>query len=308
MKKNEYKSDVLPAIHSSNLLPLKNHYKEKINTKLRKESTSFSLREIFLAGRISPLYSFEIKASATVEALMILPCVFMFMMAFAWIIDAFSIYARVDSIISENGCKCVEGSYAYEVIKNDFELENRLSDIVSSILLSEGIIKEEIKKRGMEERLNNLIVMCNITEEDIEIVVTYMLTPYIKIPGYKGLNLKNVFYSRVYSGAKKPEINEEYVYVAKDSEVYHTNDACKVLKLTVESISLEEIEERRSKDGSKYYPCTKCKGTNSEEKVYITPYGTRYHTSKECRELKRNVIKVPKSTVGGKRKCYFCGQ
>lgn len=45
---------------------------------------------------------------------------------------------------------------------------------------------------------------------------------------------------------------------------------------------------------------------NMGTSIYYTLYGTRYHSSRNCTELKRNIQKVSKDSVSDRRLCEKC--
>ena len=100
--------------------------------------------------------------------------------------------------------------------------------------------------------------------------------------------------------------DEKMVFVTPSGEVYHTDYGCTYLHMNVSAVDQKEVRNCRNEEGSKYYACMKCK-SNSGGSVYITSYGNRYHSSIMCSELKRTILTVPLSKVGGRRACAKCG-
>uniref|UniRef100_UPI00402B02F2 hypothetical protein n=1 Tax=[Lactobacillus] rogosae TaxID=706562 RepID=UPI00402B02F2 len=62
----------------------------------------------------------------------------------------------------------------------------------------------------------------------------------------------------------------------------------------------------RNASGAKYYSCEHCGQTKDTTSIYYTLYGTRYHSSRNCTELKRNIQKVSKDSVSDRRLCEKC--
>ena len=101
---------------------------------------------------------------------------------------------------------------------------------------------------------------------------------------------------------------EELVYVTPRGTVYHRNRNCTYLRLSVRTLSSGSLDTARNLSGGKYVPCEYCiKGHTVPSSVYITDYGTGYHSSRECQGLKRTIMAVPLSKVEGLRRCYRCG-
>ena len=59
--------------------------------------------------------------------------------------------------------------------------------------------------------------------------------------------------------------------------------------------------------GKSYQACELCGKNNFVSAVYITSYGTKFHTTINCSGLKRTVKSVPLSEVEGKGACSKCG-
>lgn len=102
-----------------------------------------------------------------------------------------------------------------------------------------------------------------------------------------------------------------YVYVAKNGTVYHNVVHCTYLHLGIQDVSAGELETVRNRSGGIYKPCESCmKGSQAVEgmRLYITPYGDRYHRTDDCSGLRRTVRKVEKSEVGAMPPCSKCGK
>ncbi len=98
-----------------------------------------------------------------------------------------------------------------------------------------------------------------------------------------------------YTG-RSPEDNRsvpsdaEYVYVAENGVVYHTDRNCTYISLHPSVSSLPAAQ----KEG--YAACRYC-GANASGTVFITAEGEAYHSSPYCSRLKRTVYRRKKSEV-----------
>lgn len=99
---------------------------------------------------------------------------------------------------------------------------------------------------------------------------------------------------------------EKLVYVTKTGKAYHGSRDCAYLDLSIRTVSLEEVESSRNKNGSKYVRCGSCCKKKSGKTCYITDYGTCYHVSLECRGLKRTVYVISMDKVGKRHPCKKC--
>lgn len=102
------------------------------------------------------------------------------------------------------------------------------------------------------------------------------------------------------------EEEEGYVYLADNSKVCHLNPECTYLRIKIRTVTLEEAADLRNQSGEIYYPCEACVGHSTENPVYITSYGTRYHRLKSCSKIERNIRKVSRSKVGNMPVCSKC--
>ena len=98
------------------------------------------------------------------------------------------------------------------------------------------------------------------------------------------------------------------VYITETGSVYHTYSDCTYLNPSLVRVLTKDISNRRNLSGGKYKKCEYCfkKGHISKSYVYITDYGDRYHLSKKCSGIKRNIKKVRKSETGGMPECNKC--
>lgn len=106
------------------------------------------------------------------------------------------------------------------------------------------------------------------------------------------------------------ETNEKIVYVAVNGQVYHLDRECTYLRTRVRTVMVGQAAALRNQSGGKYYPCESCcqgKEPAAGTQVYITSFGDRYHTGKNCPRIKRTVRQLPLSEVGGLPACSKCG-
>ena len=125
-------------------------------------------------------------------------------------------------------------------------------------------------------------------------------------------NHVNVHVFNGYSGDDPAAIKqrEEYVYITKDSEVYHRRRDCRHLKVSIRAVSGSRVSGERNTEGGRFYRCRYCsRGIPADYggTVYVTDYGRLYHTRINCPDLKRTVSVIPLSQAGGRRPCKDCG-
>lgn len=111
------------------------------------------------------------------------------------------------------------------------------------------------------------------------------------------------------SMASAAETEGEYVYIAENGRVYHSDKGCIYLNPGIQSMRYNRVESCRNRSGGKYGTCKICcKEAKITEKtvVYITPYGDSFHLDKACSGLKRTIRKVLLSEIGKMPPCSKC--
>lgn len=99
----------------------------------------------------------------------------------------------------------------------------------------------------------------------------------------------------------------EYVYMTTTGTVYHRNRNCSHIRLQIKRASADEIDELRNRNGARYKRCESCHPRTSDERLYITLDGDRYHNTLSCSGLRRNIRKVKLSEIIGVPPCSRCG-
>jgi len=285
--------------------------RERTNIKIiKKDFLSRTSKAKTLLKRTFPLFSAkkQANASATVEALLVIPPFFLLITSVIWILALFYFHSYVGNIINNEGYKIVSYSYAAGKVTDLLGTEDsNLGEAVGSLVISEGYIKRIIKDSEVSNFLTD--ITCTLShidmDSEVSIVVKYRVRPFISIPGFSGFILTNKFYSKTYSGYSVSSEDRNKVYITSNSAVYHTDSDCRALKLSIEKINLRNISKKRNRDGSRYYACKKCYVKGSSE-VFVTPYGIKYHSNENCSDLKLTVYTVWDTEIKGRRKCYFC--
>lgn len=140
--------------------------------------------------------------------------------------------------------------------------------------------------------------------------ITLRADYFIKLPvavfSVRGLSISQCSSSHKWIGDCEDGQQEDYVYVTKHGTVYHRSRSCHYLDLSIKNVSATSVNALRNKDAHKYYACAECEG-GSGGIVYITDYGTSYHTSLSCSGLKRTIYLIPLSEADGKAPCSKCG-
>lgn len=251
----------------------------------------------------------RLPGSATVEAACIVPLLIFFFISFIWMLDLFTLHAKVGNIVTCIGREMTAYSYPYQCFLEGSQGEdNSLVAAAIKIGFTEAGVRKKIRELPESDRIEDLTLLLSDLDEsdEIDIVATYYVRPYLEIPGLKGVILTNHFHSAAFTGYERTENAGEMVYITRTGTVYHTSLDCQALKVTILSVPFSGVEERRNEEGASYYPCELCASQGTGTSVYITPYGNRYHFLRECSALKTDVFEVPLSDVSDRRKCKFC--
>ena len=100
----------------------------------------------------------------------------------------------------------------------------------------------------------------------------------------------------------------DVAYVTENGTVYHLDKDCIYITTRFYGTDLNGIEDLRNKSGGKYYPCERCDDTPAGTVVYISDYGTVYHTHNDCPAMIRNVREMPLSAAAESyAPCSKCG-
>ena len=271
------------------------------------------------------------KASLTLEAALSFPLFLFFVIAMSWFLIILSLQSDIQMSMEETARDIGKKAYLAE---NTASLSSGSTDGDTKGLLSAGInsltIKTWMLKDGLREKIDRSKIRGGtggfyVYHSDydrkkgiLDIVVNYTYEiPFL--PDSLG-NIRFVQRSRSHvwtgkrlrdsalAGKEKGESDGKTVYVTPYGTVYHLSTSCHYLDLSVHAVSGAEVEGLRNKDGGKYYQCSDCaKGAAAGGVVYITDYGTNWHSDLHCSGLKRTIEKIDISEVGKRHLCPMCG-
>lgn len=257
----------------------------------------------------------SVSASLTLEAACTLPLFLCAVLAVLYFTDAAVLQVRLLNGIREAGRQMAVAAAAGDLAGRAEGESLGLSGTV----LSAAYAKSAVKKAAgtLPERVMGgditLLGSTFLEDEMIDLRVSGRLkipVPFFSVPGIR-------YWQRGYvrawtgraSGAAGGEdgAGEEdtAVYVTATGSVYHLDENCTHIRLSIRQVGLDQAKALRSLDGSKYYACACYEG---EGAVYITSDGNRYHGTLECSRLKRSVRKVNMDEVQDMRACSKCGK
>lgn len=242
------------------------------------------------------------KASLLVEAAFVLPLVFFFLISLISWFPFFSVHAELQEKMENRSAQWAAlaavaeeteipwlGAAEAEMLSlrqtwnkkagiQDIQLVQAKQDRESGILDTAWIIREHLA--GMPGKLGT-----------ITIVQRSMRRMWC------GQSLKDVNAS---------EAGADWVYITEHGEVYHRYRNCTYLNVELQYCTMEEVQNLRNPDGSRYYACEVCHPSEKEYGVYVAVYGTRYHCTSACSSIQRLVRRVPLEQAAGRRPCSKC--
>ncbi len=144
----------------------------------------------------------------------------------------------------------------------------------------------------------------------IDVRVNYQMTFPVGLLGKYSYDVSQRARCRKWVGYDKAEdtVDSAYVFITEKGEVYHTNYHCTYLNPSVRRIHSSDLKSERNVGGEKYAPCKRCsRGKSPESFIFVTDYGTSWHSDVTCTEIKHNIKKVPLEEVKDKmRPCSKC--
>lgn len=241
-------------------------------------------------------------AILTIEASVVLPLFLMAVVLVLSISSAIYISEKIDCCIyeeAENISLLKLNATDYGVSGIEANTKYKLGDK----LLNNGMIKDG--EHGLDFSDTDLS-----DDEIVELSVKYTIVFPFDAFGILQLPLENRIIMHNASGYKKGlngYESDDYVYMTTTGSVYHRSRECSHIKLSIKKIASNELPDVRNDNGKKYKQCSTCKPKASDELLYITKDGDKYHRTLACSGLKRIVKRVKLSQIGSIPPCSKCG-
>lgn len=282
-KKNKKESRFLPKCASS----------------LIKQKT---IKNLKVRGKDVPSCT-SIDGSYTLEAAVIIPLFVGFMVSLLIFFRVMQVQTEVQEALS----------YASRMTAVECcELNNKGGNLATS----EALFRKEVAKYSPVKQFVRhgtagiSLISSKFDGDYIHLKAKYEVKLPIGFFGKTGINICQSSISRKWTGKNIADsgTSDPYVYYTDTGTVYHTTASCRYLDLTVRAENYANVGGLRNLGGAKYYACS-CvvAGISGNATVYVTDYGTNYHSSMNCHGLKRTVHMVKLSEVGGKPACSKCG-
>ena len=182
------------------------------------------------------------------------------------------------------------------------------------LLSAEGLMISKLKDN---EQVENYVqggaagislLKSDFSGENVELRAEYAIKLPFNFFEISEYSVSQTSLSRKWIGQTSGSETGSYVYITDFGSVYHKSKSCSYLDLSINSVNISDIAPFRNKSGAKYSACSKCVAKNmADSKVYITDYGTLYHSDISCSALKRTIHIVKLSEVDGMSACSKCG-
>lgn len=239
-----------------------------------------------------------IKASATVEAALVMPLYIYAVMAVTYMMQIYQIRLEVDAALYNalreqnkyNYLNYVQKEKQNDEIINEKDI-NINDTIVGSLSLHSVLIKnlgsEYAKEHNIKGGNSGIKIICySYDSSTIQAAAEYSVKNPFDIFGIGYIKVVQEFTYEVWLGEKyagdygKDKDNTDSVFITRTGTVYHKTRNCPALNIDVKMVDFSQINNYRNKNGSIYYPCSKCKKYNNKnessyEYVYVTDYGVR---------------------------------
>lgn len=257
------------------------------------------------SGRVSLSASEKkcIKGSITVEASIAVPVFFLAVVTVLYLLEMMAVHTAVRNGLQYAGKKAATESCMTQVLLPS-KIEQDVTEAIGAGRLNQSII--EGGSGGIHCHKSRMSVRTGIGQLTAE----YQVRIPVPMFGIAPVKCNETMKIKTWSGYEKEGLTdqgEETVYITETGTVYHKNLKCPYLDLSVRMVSGSSVTGLRNESGGKYYPCERC-GKKNSTGVFITGYGDRYHSERNCSGLKRTVQAVPLSEAAGKGACSKCGQ
>lgn len=258
--------------------------------------------------RMSWCTSLRPKGSMTVEAALVFPLFLFGLTALLYLFVLLRVQTEIGRAITDAGRELSQDAGFIEGMDNP---------ILAGVRGGQKVREYISKRPGIEvirQGLSGISTMGTTWNEEDSILTLRVSYQVILPPGLSWFHPIYITQTKTVRGwigfGKRQSFlddqGEEVVYVTDHGVVYHRRLNCRHLKLSIQQVSIGEVEIMRNGGGGKYTPCERCWKDGSQV-VYVTKDGNRYHESLNCSGLVRGIRTILISETGGLPPCSVCG-
>lgn len=245
-----------------------------------------------------------LDASMTVEAAVVLPLFVFLGLAVLAPMQWLNTQRKIQTV-TEQFCEDLS-QYAYET-----EYRNSFSDTAAGLWLYGNVYPYANSVRIIKSEVSN---EC----EDIQFELEYREKIPFFLEGISDVSMRVAAKRRCWIGLGGKltgehtdeaglEMEREMVYVTPEGQRYHRYRDCRYLSNMCKAISLRELETVRNMDGKIFYSCDFCvREQGTQDTVYITDWGIRYHNDRSCASMSLYYRKVMLEDVAYMGECSVC--
>ncbi len=248
----------------------------------------------------------------TIEAAVVLPLFLFFLLHLGCAVELIRLHGRIQLSLWEI---CSEAA-VYGCMREDAK---------AASLFNGAYISSQLVRLTGEEYLDQAPVMGGAagvsvwdnnllsSGDEMDVWAYYTASPWGKYAAFASFTMTNRFFGHIWTGYEIPDDPAaaqeqlDIVYMTENGSVYHKDRKCTHLVLSIRQVTPDVAKSAKNNSGSGYTPCEKCRPDPTDTPLYITEEGDRYHSSKDCPGLKRNVFSVLKSRVRDVKACSRCG-
>ncbi len=280
-------------------------------------------------GEKASVFTSFIPGSFTVEASVVMTVFILSMYGFLYLFLVLRMQVAIQEAAEQAAQTAAKYAYTKECLTEGMQPDQEWTEEAGEVLLwgiQTGILRQSIIDTVSEEYPDGACIKggndgiqlleSRILEEDgmVDVVIRYDVEIPIGFPGMTRFQFVQRSRKRGWVGRPRQdgeegeEKTEEWVYVAETGSVYHLYEDCTHIRLSIQDVDYNQVEQCRNENGGKYKPCEKCcREGKTGARVYISKDGDRYHGTLGCSGLKRRVKKVPKNEAEtGMRLCSRC--
>lgn len=253
------------------------------------------------------------KGSLTAECAFVLPLFFLAIVIFVSLLDLYRLHILIQTTLCE-GAKEL-GMYAYCTENDSGSPVGTVTDAVC-IAYGTGKVRESLEGEnllGIQGGINGVFLLgSGFSNGTVTLKASFLYSGPGGLFSFFPIKIQILGQAQAwagYNGSLFPSSSaEELVYITEWQSVCHTSRECTHISLSIRSMPAENIEEQVNQYGGHYYPCERCIDDNFKgSSVYVARTGSRYHSSRDCGGLTRNVTAVKRSEVQNLNICSRCG-
>lgn len=242
------------------------------------------------------------RGSLTIEAAFALPIFLYAIICLVLLLEIHAIQVRMQQAVTYAAINSAH-DYAIVPIPYPVRLHSEIINHMGEELLDRSLIQDGASG------VNSLFSYVNPKNDEVHANVSYRIQ--LPIPFYEHLTVKRKVSAHVkaWTGLDVERLEAEdldMVYITDTGIVYHESASCTHLQLSIRYINASQLSSERNIDGSIYKRCERCGVGGYQGGVYVTGWGTRYHSSLSCSGLKRTIQVIPRSKIGIRGGCSRC--